>query len=54
MIRLARESDESRLWLLLHGCIPRQVTHVDFSADGQYLQCDSLAGGELLFFDTER
>lgn len=31
-----------------------KVTHVDFSCDGQYLQCDSQKGGELLFFDTER
>lgn len=30
------------------------MTHVDFSCDGQYLQCDSQKGGELLFFDTER
>lgn len=27
---------------------------MDFSCDGQYLQCDSQKGGELLFFDTER
>ncbi|CAN0063286.1 unnamed protein product [Pylaiella littoralis] len=30
------------------------VTHLDFSCDGQYFQCDSQKGGELLFFDTER
>eukprot|EP00752_Nemacystus_decipiens_P004400 g4020.t2 len=30
------------------------VTHLDFSCDGQYLQCDSQKGGELLFFDAER
>lgn len=27
---------------------------MDFSCDGQYLQCDSQKGGELLFFDAER
>ncbi|CAM9100029.1 unnamed protein product [Discosporangium mesarthrocarpum] len=31
-----------------------EVSHLDFSSDGQYIQCDSRTGGELLFFDTER
>ncbi len=31
-----------------------KVNHLDFSCDGQYLQCDSQKGGDLLFFDTER
>ncbi|CAM9222867.1 unnamed protein product [Choristocarpus tenellus] len=31
-----------------------EVSHLDFSSDSQYLQCDSRTGGELLFFDTER
>ncbi|CAM9122646.1 unnamed protein product [Ascophyllum nodosum] len=60
---LAVASEDSFVYLYNGGnfipkakCVGHKgpVAHVDFSCDGQFLQCDSKKGGELLFFDSER